>query len=55
MLVNANKLKKIFEIIILKNNIKSGIVYLQITRGVQSRDHSYKRKFIPNVNYLLYQ
>ena len=47
--IDANKLKKIFERIILKNNIKSGIIYLQITRGVQPREHAYKEKNIPNV------
>ena len=25
------------------NKIKSGIVYLQITRGVQGREHAYKK------------
>jgi len=47
--INAKKLKNIFEQIILKNNFKSGIIYLQITRGVQSREHAYKEKNIPNV------
>jgi len=47
--INAKKLKNIFEQIISRNKIKSGIIYLQITRGVQSRDHAYKEKNKPNV------
>ena len=42
-------LKKIFNKLIKINKIKSGIVYLQITRGVQSRDHSYLNNLTPNV------
>ena len=34
---------------ISRNKIKSGIINLQITRGVQSRDHAYKEKNKPNV------
>jgi D-alanine transaminase len=47
--INIIKLKNIFENLIIKNNIKSGIIYLQITRGVQQRNHSYKDKYIPNI------
>lgn len=42
-------LKKIFNKLIKINNLKAGIVYLQITRGVQDRDHSYKNNLKPNV------
>ena len=42
-------LKKIFDKLIKINKIKSGIIYLQVTRGVQNRDHSYKDNLIPNV------
>jgi len=48
-LVNQDKLKKIFNKIIKLNKLKNGIVYLQITRGVQPRDHSYKNNLIPNL------
>ena len=47
--VNEKKLEKIFYKIISLNKIKNGIVYLQITRGVQSRDHAYKKNLIPNL------
>ena len=47
--VNILKLKKIFEKLIILNKINSGIIYLQITRGVQPRKHSYNDKYIPNV------
>ena len=47
--VNQDKLKKIFNKIIHLNKLKNGIVYLQITRGVQARDHSYKNNLIPNL------
>ena len=42
-------LKKIFDKLIKINKVKSGIIYLQVTRGVQHRDHSYKDNLIPNV------
>jgi len=48
-IVKEDKLKKIFYKIIRLNNIRNGIVYLQITRGVQSRDHNYRNNLIPNL------
>ena len=48
-IVKEDKLKKIFNKIIRLNKIRNGIVYLQITRGVQSRDHDYKNNLIPNL------
>jgi D-alanine transaminase len=48
-IVKEDKLKKIFNKIITLNKLKNGIVYLQITRGVQSRDHDYKKNLIPNL------
>ncbi len=48
-IVNEDKLKKIFNKIIGLNKIRNGIVYLQITRGVQSRDHDYRNNLIPNL------
>ena len=47
--VNKDKIKKIFNKIINLNKLKNGIVYLQITRGVQPRDHSYNNNLIPNL------
>jgi len=48
-IVKADKIKKIFDKIIRLNKIRNGIVYLQITRGVQSRDHDYRNNLIPNL------
>ena len=48
-IVKEDKLKKIFDKIIRLNKIRNGIVYLQITRGVQSRDHNYRNNLIPNL------
>ena len=48
-IVNEDKLKKIFNKIINLNKIRNGIVYLQITRGVQPRDHDYRNNLIPNL------
>ena len=48
-IVDEKKLKKIFYKIIFLNKINNGLVYLQITRGVQSRDHSYKNNLKPNI------
>ena len=47
--VNSKLLKKIFQNLIIKNKLSNGIIYLQITRGVQSREHAYKRNLKPNV------
>jgi len=47
--VNKDKLKKIFKKIINLNKLKNGIIYMQITRGIQPRDHSYKNNLIPNL------
>ena len=48
-IVNQDKLKKIFKKIINLNKLKHGIIYMQITRGIQPRDHSYKNNLIPNL------
>ena len=48
-IVKEDKLKKIFNKIISLNKIRNGIVYLQITRGVQPRDHDYRNNLIPNL------
>ena len=47
--VNSQLLKKIFQNLIIKNKLSNGIIYLQITRGVQSREHAYKKNLKPNL------
>ena len=47
--VNHKNLKKIFKNILKKNKTSNGIVYLQITRGVQYREHKYENKLIPTL------
>ena len=47
--VNSKLLNKIFQNLIIKNKLSNGIIYLQITRGVQSREHAYKKNLKPNV------
>ena len=47
--VNSILLKKIFENLIIKNKLSNGIIYFQITRGVQSREHAYRKNLKPNV------
>ena len=46
-----NKLdfKNIFHKLLGKNRISNGIIYLQITRGVQYREHKYKNKLNPTL------
>ena len=40
---------KIFINLIKKNRLTNGIVYLQITRGEQPREHAYKKNLKPNI------
>ena len=47
--VNSKLLNKIFQNLIIKNKLSNGIIYLQITRGVQLREHAYKKNLKPNV------
>ena len=47
--VNKKFLKEIFAKLLKKNSIKNGIIYLQITRGIQSREHAFKRKLKPTI------
>jgi D-alanine transaminase len=47
--VNNKLFKKIFQNLIIKNKLSNGIIYLQVTRGVQSREHAYKKNLKPNV------
>jgi len=46
---NDKKLTNIFIKLIDNNLVKNGIIYLQITRGVQSREHAYKRNLKPTL------
>tara|TARA_B100001123_G_C15255215_1_gene1004410 strand:+ start:736 stop:1581 length:846 start_codon:yes stop_codon:yes gene_type:complete len=47
--VDEKKINKIFYKLINLSNLNYGIVYMQITRGVQSRDHAYKNNLKPNI------
>ena len=47
--IDKNKLHRIFLNLIKKNNLTNGIIYLQITRGVQPREHAYKKNLKPNI------
>ena len=48
-IINKKFLKKIFIDLIKKNKTIRGIIYLQITRGVQIREHKYIKKLIPTL------
>ena len=47
--LNQKDLKKIFLNLLKKNKTSNGIIYLQITRGVQYREHKYENKLIPTL------
>ena len=47
--INFNILRKIFLKLINSHNSNNGLIYLQITRGVQNRDHSYIKNLKPNI------
>lgn len=47
--LNSKLLKKVFQNLITKNKLSNGIIYLQITRGVQSREHAYRKNLTPNI------
>ena len=47
--IEKKLLKNIFEKLVIKNKLSNGIIYLQITRGVQPREHSYKKNLKPNI------
>ena len=47
--IDKKKFNKIFINLITKNNLSEGIIYLQITRGVQPREHAYKYNLKPNI------
>ena len=48
-IINKKNLTKIFLNLLRKNKTRNGIIYLQITRGIQSREHAFKRKLKPTV------
>ncbi len=47
--VNQTSLIKIFINLVNKNKLNNGIIYLQITRGIQPREHAYKKNLKPNI------
>ena len=47
--INKNFLIKIFITIVKMNKLSNGIIYLQITRGLQPREHAYKKNLKPNI------
>ena len=47
--IDKKKIQKIFYNLIKKNNLNNGIIYLQITRGIQPREHNYKKNLKPNI------
>mgnify|MGYP001172190714 CR=1 FL=1 len=47
--VNEKKIQKIFKKLINYNSIINGIIYFQITRGVQEREHAFKKNLKPNI------
>jgi len=44
-----NRLSKIFKKLVDINSVRNGIIYLQITRGVQSREHASKKNLLPTI------
>ncbi len=47
--IDKKKIHRIFLSLIKKNNLTNGIIYLQITRGTQAREHAYKKNLKPNI------
>ena len=47
--VKQTSLTNIFINLVNKNKLKNGIIYLQITRGIQPREHAYKKNLKPNI------
>ena len=47
--INKKKLNDIFLNLIKKNKTRNGIIYLQITRGIQFREHKYQKNLIPTL------
>ena len=47
--LNKIIIKKIFLNLLKKNKISNGIIYLQITRGIQYREHKYEKNLTPTL------
>ena len=47
--ISDKELLTVHRELIDRNNIVEGLVYLQITRGVQPREHAYKKNLKPNI------
>ncbi len=47
--INKKNLNNIFLNLIKKNKTKNGIIYLQITRGIQFREHKYQKNLTPTL------
>ena len=47
--INKKKINNIFLNLIKKNKTRNGIIYLQITRGIQFREHKYQKNLIPTL------
>ncbi len=47
--INKKNLNNIFLNLIKKNKTRNGIIYLQITRGVQFREHKFQKNLIPTL------
>ena len=47
--IDDNNLFEIFQKLVDKNLVTNGIIYLQITRGIQTREHAYKKNIKPTV------
>ena len=47
--INKTNLNNIFLNLIKKNKTRNGIIYLQITRGIQFREHKYQKNLIPTL------
>ena len=48
-IINKKNLTKIFLNLIKKNKTRNGIIYLQITRGIQFREHKYQKNLTPTL------
>ena len=48
-IINKKKLQKIFTKLITMNSLTNGTIYVQITRGIQPREHAYKKNLKPNL------
>ena len=47
--INKKNLNNIFLNLIKKNKTRNGLIYLQITRGIQFREHKYQKNLIPTL------